>query len=437
MDSNLATFTSYISEIQNRVKHYKTLKKTDRNNELKSLESLFIKFENELSRFQMRNPTKFNTEIDQLEQEVYTLKNEFDGLNFVEDKKQEPPFIQTEPHFINDQQMVTHADTALDESRKIALGLLSTAEKMKEELNMIDDEVMLQREKLLIVNKKLKETQDINYQTKKLISFFTKTVNQDIFIKVMMGLVTLTLLAVFICAVMIKVKTSRTLNKLIYETTNKFDSNIVEKNDKLKSSRKSVQNKNPNFQKLKKKKRSSSQILVKGNDKSMLTKNPRSFIQKSHLVNFFRKSTNETVLIPININEKFKLENNCYKIKLKELNLKDEDFYLWNIVNGEYYDDPSSAPKIIRENDKNVYLNSIELKTNWNQVYHKKQNNLVKPVGIIRNLNSKLVKKEKSKDNGLFNQNKKPSLKNRLLNNKEKKPESHIIQSNLSSKLID
>lgn len=75
---------------------------------------------------------------------------------------------------------------------------------MKEELGAIDDEVMMQREKLLSINEKVKETQSILFRTKQLVNFFSKAVNDDSIIKGFIVVIAIICIVLFALALGIK-----------------------------------------------------------------------------------------------------------------------------------------------------------------------------------------------------------------------------------------
>jgi intracellular septation protein A len=215
MDNALTRFNTTLLEIETKLETSRSLKKSARDEEVRSLETRLTSLENDIAQFQMRNPHRYNNEINELESKTMEVRSAIDSLKYQNDRSLTPDMSQvpqpktTENRQILDQALVHRGDQGLAEAKAIALSLVKTAEKMREEVNMIDDEVMLQKEKLIRINRQIKETQDVTLQTQKLVRFVTLTVNQDVFIKVMIGLVTLMLVAVLAMAVFIRVRQSR------------------------------------------------------------------------------------------------------------------------------------------------------------------------------------------------------------------------------------
>jgi hypothetical protein len=111
------------------------------------------------------------------------------------------------------QRLIAETNAKLKEGKERALGMLKTVNNMKEELNLIDDEIMVQREKMVGIRDKMKKTQSMVYQTKKIARNLAQSLNSDIWIKVLLGLITLAILGAITMVVITKMQvTAQTAN---------------------------------------------------------------------------------------------------------------------------------------------------------------------------------------------------------------------------------
>lgn len=213
MNSAIVSFNNLLSEIEAQVAQLGSLSRSNREDKVVSVEAQLTDLENQVTDWQMRNPYKFDKEINEIESRAMEIHSSLDklkaGNDVTPDQSKIAQIDLSDQRRIQDQQVVQRADQNLAEAKAIALGLVKTAEKMRDEINMIDDEVMLQQEKLVHINKQIKETQDITLQTKKIVRIVTLTVNQDKFIKSLIVLVAIALVSIIAMSIVIRVKQNR------------------------------------------------------------------------------------------------------------------------------------------------------------------------------------------------------------------------------------
>lgn len=213
MNSSIVSFNNILAGIESQVAQLGTLPRADREDRIVAVDGQLTELENQVADFQMRNQYKFDKEIDEIESRALEVHSSLERLkrgNDVAPNQSKVALTDTsDQRRIQEQQTIEQADRNLAEAKAIALGLVKTAERMRDEINMIDDEVMLQQEKLVHINKQIKETQNITLQTKKAVRIITLTVNQDKFIKSLIVLVAVALFAIIGTAVMIRIKQNR------------------------------------------------------------------------------------------------------------------------------------------------------------------------------------------------------------------------------------
>jgi hypothetical protein len=195
-------------DIDERLGHCPLMSSTDKRQEIKKIEAMVADLENELQRFQMTASAKDQDTCELLEERLVDLTSKIKQLSKID--YYNPSHVDhkvCEVDQVGPSQMnVLEAESKLNESKSRAQAMLHTVNNLREEINLIDDEIMIQREKLLIVNEKLKDTQSVLKQSKRLVIFFSKAVYDDVFIKLMIGLIAVTLIVVFIMCINIKIK---------------------------------------------------------------------------------------------------------------------------------------------------------------------------------------------------------------------------------------
>lgn len=199
--------------IQERLGVCPQMAQTDRRNELKKIEVSLIDLENAIQQLQKSANAKEHSTLEVYEERLSELSKLYKAIDttdsrkgpIVDDGRRDENFNPMGPS----QAQIMEGDSKLKEGKSRALAMLHTINNMREEINLIDDEIMLQREKLLVVNEKLKETQSVLKQTKRLVAFFSKAVYDDVFIKVMIGLIAVVLVVILGMSINIKIKKGR------------------------------------------------------------------------------------------------------------------------------------------------------------------------------------------------------------------------------------
>lgn len=204
--------------IEHRLIDSGKLTATDRKKELQQIDIAIGQLESELDRFQMIAFVKYSNEIDDFEERLRTIKIKLKKMNeegitasqIVEEVKEEEVYDTG----IEDaaQKQIEETNEKLKDGKERAIGMLKTVNNMKEELNLIDDEIMLQREKMIAINDKMKQTQSVVFQTRKLVGKLAKSLSDDLFMKIMIGVIVLAILVVVGLIVSIKFK-QKTIEK--------------------------------------------------------------------------------------------------------------------------------------------------------------------------------------------------------------------------------
>jgi hypothetical protein len=197
-------------EIEERLESCPKLAHTDRKNELVKIDLLLADLDQDIQRFQMTAGARSQVVYEAFDEHFTSLTEKAKHFSTFETATSHNPVAESD--VVNSghhtQAQVMEGDSKLKEGKSRAQAMLSTMNHMREEINLIDDEIMVQREKLVKVNEQLKDTQSILKQSKRLIAFFSKAVYDDVFIKVMIGLIALTLIVIFVMCVNIKLKKS-------------------------------------------------------------------------------------------------------------------------------------------------------------------------------------------------------------------------------------
>jgi len=199
--------------IQERMEVCPQMAQTDRRNELKKIELNLIDLETAIQQLQKSANAKDQSTLEVYEDRLSELTRMFKEIEPTDARQGHQIGSGRLDEDLNpmgpSQAQIIEGESKLKEGKSRALAMLHTINNMREEINLIDDEIMLQREKLLVVNEKLKDTQSILKQTKRLVAFFSKAVYDDVFIKIMIGLIAVVLLVILGMSINIKLKKGR------------------------------------------------------------------------------------------------------------------------------------------------------------------------------------------------------------------------------------
>lgn len=195
-----------IDKLEERLVDLPKMTQSDRRTELKKLNDMLNTLDNDIQRFQMTELFRFPEECEKFEQLFNELTEKLNGLNSATDAAADEPQVQEDPEAV--QRQIHETNTKLREGKSRAVAMLYTINNMKEEISLIDDEVLLQREKLSLANEKIKQSQSILNHTKNIISYFTNTFYDDTVIRILIALIFIMVLVLLGLAITIKVKRS-------------------------------------------------------------------------------------------------------------------------------------------------------------------------------------------------------------------------------------
>ena len=201
------------ADVEQRLAETSRLNVAERRKELEQMDPAVVALTREFERFQMIAFNKFPEEIDRMEEQLTRIQEtisrmQLDDITISglqnEQKLQQSDVVADEMDPTT--QLVNLTNAKLEDGKARALNMLKMANTMRDELNMMDDEVMLQREKLVSINAQIKHAQSVTNQTKKLVSYFTKAVNDDKIVKGLIVVVAVLLMVIMGMAVSIKMK---------------------------------------------------------------------------------------------------------------------------------------------------------------------------------------------------------------------------------------
>lgn len=213
MESEKSKVEALFEDIERRLAETSKLTVADRRKELQQMDPAIVGLTREFERFQMIGFNKYPDEIDQMEDRLTKIKTTVNRMLHEdvtvssldnEAKLHESDVVGEE--YDPTKQLVDQTNAKLAEGKARAQNMLRIANNMRDELNMIDDEVMLQREKLVSINAQIKHAQSVTNQTKKLVNYFTKAVNDDKIVKGLIGIVAVLLLVIVVMGMRIKMR---------------------------------------------------------------------------------------------------------------------------------------------------------------------------------------------------------------------------------------
>lgn len=199
------------SAIELRFTNSSRLPVYEREGELHEINALVVRLERELDSFQLFGFAKYATEIEQYETRFDSLKRRLKRMTDQQMSFSQVPndasVIPEDPQ-ANDvvYQLVAKTNLKLNVGKQRAENMLKMANNMRDQLEQMDDEVALQREKLMSINKQMKNAQSIVNATNKTVKYFTRAVNDDFYLKLMILLVVVMLLLILGIGMTIKRK---------------------------------------------------------------------------------------------------------------------------------------------------------------------------------------------------------------------------------------
>jgi len=204
-DKQKTKIENYFSDVEKRFDTVPRLSETDRQRELKRISTILVDLDNDIQRFQMTEYIKFPNECDEFEQRHTELTEKFKHL-LSGAAASELSELPDDDDGDAAQMQIRETTSKLQEGKARALAMLQTVNDMRQEINEIDDEVLIQREKLINIDTKLKDTGGILLQTKKVVSEFSRALYDDIVMMILIGIIAVIVLSIVGLAISIKVK---------------------------------------------------------------------------------------------------------------------------------------------------------------------------------------------------------------------------------------
>lgn len=220
MEAEKSKVETLFGDVEQRLAATSKLTVAERKKELQAMDPVILALGREFERFQMIGYNKYAAEIDEMEERYSKIKttvqralDEDLTVSAVQGGQEINESDVVEDAYDPTKQLVEQTNAKLAEGKARALNMLRMANSMRDELNMIDDEVMLQREKLVSINAQIKHAQSVTNQTKKIVNYFTKAVNDDKIVRWLIVIVAVCLLVIIGMGVSIKFKKGKLLEQ--------------------------------------------------------------------------------------------------------------------------------------------------------------------------------------------------------------------------------
>lgn len=180
----------------------------ERRKEIPNIEIAVDELENELDRFQMIGFIKFSVEIDEFEERLASVKRKLIQMRENIEMEEQPDEQPDEKSPTNEtaHRKIDETNYLLKQGKERSLEMLKVITNMKEELTNFDDQIMLQKEKMGLSQDKLDKSQSIWFQTSKIIKDVSQKLQEDLLLKIMIGLISVSLFAVVLVYIVISVK---------------------------------------------------------------------------------------------------------------------------------------------------------------------------------------------------------------------------------------
>lgn len=192
MEIEIKRLDDQFEMIEEKLSNISKLTVSEKKRELDVIQAVLAEVEVAFDRFELIGMMKHRNIVERFEARLEKLKNDYKRLQEGSMMNNNKSPVKTEKKgevltdslvLENNDQLVVETNEKLKDGRDRALNMLKMANSIRDELNMIDDEVLLQREKLLEINRKMKETQGTVNQTKKLVFYFSNAVSEDKILK--------------------------------------------------------------------------------------------------------------------------------------------------------------------------------------------------------------------------------------------------------------
>ena len=211
METSIKGFNNYNNQIEQKVLEFEACQSQETKDRIdQEIQKMFQIFEGDICNFQLRSNGRFQSEITTFEMNIEEFKIRIQKSKKLETAYNESQNDNDKHHQTHNQetqqQLIEQGSSKLKDGLKSVMNMLKMAEAMKEEVNLIDDEVMIQKEKLIKIKEELKQVNNMSLQTKKMLFVFAKLIKKDCFLMTLITLVSIMLLSIFVCSVMMAVK---------------------------------------------------------------------------------------------------------------------------------------------------------------------------------------------------------------------------------------
>lgn len=219
------SITTLISQIEDKLSTYSQLtKESEKKNERQLIESLITKTEDEYSIFEKQlNKTKigrqaylqsaecFETKLSSIKNQYEQLKNEINKRFAIEPEYIVTPGVETplanRSNMLKNKKMI--GDSELNKGKEklesIRVGLV----RINDEITSVEEEIELQREKLIRVKGKVSESHSIVKQTKIVMNKISRMLYHDTLLKVLIVFILLAIITIIILSLVLKVQKYR------------------------------------------------------------------------------------------------------------------------------------------------------------------------------------------------------------------------------------
>lgn len=188
---------SSLAQISDRLGHVPLLRGSDQVEEIDKIDELVGSAENEIGKFlsmvNKREGEAFEERLNGLRVRLEELKTPKEvrasSTSSLFPKKQTGKFLQV---------AAKEGDRLISEQKNATKRIIGVISQMNDEINVIEKEIWVQREKLAMTRDRISESQAFLLQTKRAMSFFAKTLYQDAIIKILIGVIVLAIIAIFV-----------------------------------------------------------------------------------------------------------------------------------------------------------------------------------------------------------------------------------------------
>lgn len=213
MTSQRSFIESSLAQISERLGQLPMLRGSEQAEEIERVDGLIGSAENEIGKFlsliSKKEGEVFEERLNGLRVRLEELKAPKEvrpsNTSLLMPKKSTGKFLQV---------AAKEGDRLISEQKNATKRIIGVISQMNEEINVIEKEIWVQREKLAMTRDRISESQAFLLQTKRAMSFFAKTLYQDILIKVLIGVIVLAIIAIFVSSALYSRKKNIITNEI-------------------------------------------------------------------------------------------------------------------------------------------------------------------------------------------------------------------------------